>query len=114
MAELGRGGMHSSALSYAPAFDALCKGCSDLQFTVKVPVARARDIEALREKGKDMIRFYGHVTGLNQPETARADRRGVTADLSLEIKAIEVGSRQNGEYKSCFVIGPDQLATWKR
>lgn len=107
-------GKYSSALNYMPAFDTLCSGCRDLQFTVKVPVARAREIEALREKGKDMLRFYGRVTGLYEPATALADRRGASADLALEIEAIEVGSRQDGEYKSYFVIGPDQLATWKR
>jgi predicted small lipoprotein YifL len=107
-------GKHNSNLNYDPAFDTLCNGCRDLQFTVKVPVARAREIEALRAKGKDMMRLYGRVTGFHEPATAIIDRRSATADLTLEIEAIEMGSRQDGEFKSYFILGPDQLATWQR
>ncbi|MFG6486759.1 hypothetical protein ACG04R_08760 [Roseateles sp. BYS78W] len=106
-------GKHRSDLNYLPDFEALCPGCRDLQFTVKLPLERAREIEALREKGKDMMRVWGRVTGFHQPETAIIRRDGATADLAVEIEAIEMGSRQGGEYKSYFVIGPDQLAAWK-
>ena len=37
--------------------------------TVKVPVEKAKEIESLREKGKDMIRVYGHVTGIKDQST---------------------------------------------
>lgn len=106
-------GKYRSDLNYLPDFEGLCPGCRDLQFTVKVPVARAREIEALREKGKDMMRVYGRVTGLHQPETAVIRRDGASATLAVEIEAIEMGSRQGGEYKSYFIIGPDQLKAWK-
>jgi len=106
-------GKYRSDLTYVPDFDGLCGGCRDLQFTVKVPVARAREIEALREKGKDMMRVWGRVTGVNTDSMAIVRRDGADAKLSVEIEAIEMGSRQGGEYKSYFVIGPDQLAAWK-
>lgn len=106
-------GKYRSSLNYVPDFDGLCGGCRDLQFTVKVPVARAREIEALREQGKDMMRIWGRVTGVNTDSRAIVDRNSADANLTVEIEAIEMGSRQGGEYKSHFVIGPDQLATWK-
>lgn len=106
-------GKYRSNLNYVPDFDGLCGGCRDLQFTIKVPLERAREIEALREKGKDMMRVYGRVTGLNTDSMAIVDRTSAHANLNVAIEAIEMGSRQGGEYKSYFVIGPDQLAAWK-
>ena len=35
-------------------------------------------------------------------------------DAILEVEAIEVGSRQGGEFVRYFVITPEQLARWKR
>ncbi len=106
-------GKYRSDLNYVPDFSGLCGGCRDLQFTVKLPLERAREIEALREKGKDMMRVWGRVTGLNTDSMAIVHRQGANAKLNVDIEAIEMGSRQGGEYKSYFVIGPDQLASWK-
>ncbi|MFT7722188.1 MAG: hypothetical protein QM788_05085 [Roseateles sp.] len=106
-------GKHRSSLNYDPAFDALCASCQTLQFTVKVPVERAREIEALREKGKDMLRIYGRVTGVSNAPMPIVNRQGANADLAVSIEAIEMGSRQDGGYKRYFVIGPEQLARWQ-
>ena len=106
-------GRYRSDLNYVPDFEALCAGCRDLQFTVRLPLQRAREIEALREKGKDMMRIYGRVTGFHEPATAVIRRDGAAADLTVEVEAIEMGSRQNGVYTSYFVLGPEQLEVWK-
>lgn len=107
-------GKHHFALHYWPSFSLTrCKECAKMDFTIKVPLERAREIEALREKGKDMVRLYGHVTGFFSPETAVIRSDGAEAKLALAVEAIELGSRQNGSFHSYFVLGPDQLAQWQ-
>ncbi len=101
-------------LRYEPVFGfAHCDSCRDMSFTVKVPIERAREIESLREKGKDMVRLWGHVTGLTAAQLRDVDRQSASAALSLEVEAIEVGSRQGGQFVRYFVITPEQLARWK-
>lgn len=102
-------------LRYEPVFGFdHCDSCRDMSFTVKVPIERAREIESLREKGQDMVRLWGHVTGLTAAQLRDVDRQSASAALSLEVEAIEVGSRQGGEFVRYFVITPEQLARWKR
>ncbi|MBK1612572.1 hypothetical protein CKO44_03725 [Rubrivivax gelatinosus] len=107
-------------LHYEPSFKALGLGqnCSDecsgyVPMTVKVPIEKAREIEALREHdARGLVRVYGHVTGL-QPNTARADKSSVDAALVVEVQAIEVGTRQDGAFKPYFFLDTDQLKRWK-
>ena len=87
-----------------------CKG--DVNITVKVPVEKAKEIESLREKGKDMIRVYGHVTGIKDQSTF-VNKGSASSRLNVEVEAIEVGSRQDGQFKSYFFLDTDQLKKWK-
>ena len=87
-----------------------CKG--DVNMTVKVPVEKAKEIESLREKGKDMIRVYGHVTGIKDQSTF-VNKGSASAGLNVEVEAIEVGSRQDSQFKPYFFLDTDQLKKWK-
>lgn len=80
--------------------------CSDVVLTVKVPLQKAKEIEALRQKGKDMIRVYGKV---NRSEEWYTNPRSVSASLIVEGEALEFGSRQDGVFKSYFFLDSDQL-----
>lgn len=108
-------------LGYMPVFNEVgmeidCAGsrsCNgDVTMTVKVPLDRAKAIEALREKGKDMVRLYGHVTGKKE-FSDRLSKDSASASLNLQVEAIEIGSRQNGQFKSYFFLDNDQLKRWK-
>lgn len=77
-----------------------------VSLTVKVPLQKAKEIEALREKGKDMFRIYGRVSKATDWQNSPS-RIGGT--LVVEGQAIEFGSRQNGLFKSYFFLDSDQL-----
>lgn len=90
-----------------------CRSCTSVvNMTVKVPVEKAKEIESLREKGKDMIRVYGHVTGIKDQSTF-VNKASASSGLNVEVEAIEVGSRQDGQFKSYFFLDTDQLKRWK-
>lgn len=93
-------------LSYKSDFG--CNSCNHIMMVVKVPIEKSKEIEALREnKHKDFVRIYGHVTG-NYEKSGYSSNAGLTVD----VEAIEIGSRQNGQYKSYFFLDNDQVRRW--
>jgi predicted small lipoprotein YifL len=88
-----------------------CKGV--VYMTIKVPLEKAKEIEALREKGKEMIRVYGQVSGIKDGPSY-IHKNSASAGLNIEVEAIEVGSRQDGQFKSYFFLDTDQLKRWKQ
>lgn len=99
-------------LSYKPNFKALGMTGDhrgDMQFTVKVPIEKAKEIESLRENSKAMIRVYGQVSGVSQDRFPMVRKDFSEAGLSIDVEAIEIGSRQNGQFKPYFFLDTDQL-----
>lgn len=112
---------YNYGLGYMPIFSGVgmevdCAGsrsCNgDVTMTVKVPLDKAKAIEEVREKGKDMVRLYGHVTGKKE-FSDRLSKGRASASLNLQVEAIEIGSRQNGQFKSYFFLDKEQLTRWK-
>jgi hypothetical protein len=111
-------------LSYHPVFKDVgmqidCDGsrsCSgDIAMTVKVPIEKAKEIESMRandhERHPGMVRVYGHVTGTT-PDNIYIRKDSSSVALDVQVEAIEIGSRQNGQFKSYFFLDKDQLKRW--
>lgn len=101
---------YSYNLSYQPQFESVGMTGDNLgamQLTIKVPVEKAKEIEALRETGSPMIRVYGHVTGLTPTSLIRKDFSEV--GLTVQVEALEFGIRKNGEFKTFFFLDTEQL-----
>lgn len=99
-------------LYYSPDFKAIGltgDNSGDTQLTVKVPIEKAKEIESLREGNKPMIRVYGHVTGVSTDRKPIIRKHDAQAGLNLEVEAIELGVRKDGEFKSFFFLDSDQL-----
>lgn len=110
-------------LSYNPLFTAMdshCSGrgnsCRDIDLTVKVPIEKAKAIEALRETDPDkgrhpgVVRVYGQVRAVEPYRSI--DKNSATATLEVVVEALEIGSRQNGQFQSYFFLDKDQLQRW--
>lgn len=101
------------SLYYSPDFKAIGlngDNSGNIQLTVKVPLEKAKEIETLREdKNPTMLRVYGHVTGMSTGMAPQVYKNGATAALNLEVEAIELGIRKDGEFESFFFLDSDQL-----
>ena len=114
---------HNIRLYYQPSLRELglqkvCsnRNCNTYELTVKVPIEKAKEIEAFREgkpkSSKDFVRLYGRVTkSLNEGTiidklTARS--------LELEVQALELGARVDGQFESYFFVDGDELKKIKR
>ena len=106
---------YNYSLYYRPVFDAVDMHGDNggyMQLTIKVPIEKAKEIEALREgdheKHRGMLRIYGRIVG-NKEGWKSVRRNGVDAALDVSVEAIELGTRQNGQFKSYFFLDSDQL-----
>lgn len=102
-------------LYYHPVFDAVgMQGDNGgyMQLTIKVSIDKAKEIEALREgdhaKHPGMLRIYGRVVG-NKDGWKSVRKTGAEAALDVSVEAIELGTRQNGQFKPYFFLDTDQL-----
>ena len=101
---------YNYGLFYSPVLDALHMNQDNrgsVQLTVKVPIEKARAIEAMREGTSPMIRVYGHVVGVN--DMLVLDKKGAQAGLNIEVEALEWGTRKDGVFKTFFFLDTDQL-----
>ncbi|MFC3937534.1 hypothetical protein [Acidovorax sp. SD340] len=114
---------HDIRLYYQPSLRELglqkkCsnRNCNSYELTVKVPIEKAKEIEAFRDGkpklSKDFVRLYGKVTkSLNEGTTME---KLTARSLELEVQALEVGARVDGRFNPYFFVDSDELKKIKR
>ena len=114
---------HDIRLYYQPSLRELglqkkCsnRNCNSYELTVKVPIEKAKEIEAFREgkpkSSKDFVRLYGRVTkSLNEGTIME---KLTARSLELEVQALEVGTRVDGRFNPYFFVDSDELKKIKR
>lgn len=102
---------YNTTLFYVPHFDALGLQGSrrgDIEFTVKVPIEKAKEIEALREHDPMIVRVYGHVKGISTNRLLLRKKLS-EANLDVDVQALEFGIRRNGAFQTLLFLDSDQL-----
>lgn len=80
-----------------------------MQFTVKVPLEKARAIESMREGQAPIMRVYGRVKGFNSDRSPVLRRDGAEAGLDVDVEALEFGVKKDGKFETLFFLDSDQL-----
>lgn len=100
------------ALSYRTVFDTLGLTGDNhgyMQFTVRVPLEKAKEIESMREGQTPIMRVYGRIKGFNSDRSPLLDRDGVEAGLDVDVEALEFGVKKDGKFETLFFLDTDQL-----